>query len=318
MKRVLAGFFLLCMAAAIGPAHACPQSSVLRFVVPFPPGGSYDMLARTIAQALGERSSQKVVVENRSGGNGEVGTTFVAKAAPDGCTLVFWGDGILINQGTVESRAVDILKDFTAVTLVARTAQTLVARADFRARTLPALIDLSKRASEDIRYATAGVGTPGHLVIELLNAKSGSRLRHVPYRGGALALSDLLGGHVELVSTGLPALIGQIQSGAVIALAVSPEKRTPVLPDVPTMAEVASGVSFDTWYGFLAPAGTPDPVRAKLHTEIAAIMRVPAIASKLVEQGFEIVDLGPPELRGLMERDLPRLMEVVALAGLKK
>jgi tripartite-type tricarboxylate transporter receptor subunit TctC len=318
MKRVLAGLILLCMATAIGPAHACSQSSVLKFVVPFPPGGSYDMLARTIAQVLGERSSQKVVVENRSGGNGEVGTTFVAKAAPDGCTLVFWGDGILINQGTVENRAVDILKDFTAVSMVARTAQTLVARADFRARTLPALIDVSRRAGEDIRYATAGVGTPGHLVIELLNAKSGSRLRHVPYRGGALALSDLLGGHVELVSTGLPALIGQIQAGAVIALAVSPEKRTPVLPDVPTMAEVASGVSFDTWYGFLATAGTPDAVRAKLHAEIAAVMRVPAIASKLVEQGFEIVDLGPPELRGLMERDLPRLMEVVALAGLKK
>jgi tripartite-type tricarboxylate transporter receptor subunit TctC len=318
MKRVLTVFFLLCMATAIGPAQACPQSSVLKFVVPFPPGGSYDMLARTIAQALGERSSQKVVVENRSGGNGEVGTTFVAKAAPDGCTLVFWGDGILINQGTVETRAVDILKDFTAVSMVARTAQTLVARADFRARTLPALIALSGRAGEDIRYATAGVGTPGHLVIELLNAKSGSKLRHVPYRGGALALSDLLGGHVELVSTGLPALIGQIQSGALIALAVSPEKRTPVLPDVPTMAEVAPAVSFDTWYGFLAPAGTPDPVRGKLHAEIAAIMRVPTIASKLVEQGFEIVDLGPPELRGLMERDLPRLMEVVALAGLKK
>jgi tripartite-type tricarboxylate transporter receptor subunit TctC len=290
MKRVLTVFFLLCMATAIGPAQACPQSSVLKFVVPFPPGGSYDMLARTIAQALGERSSQKVVVDNRSGGNGEVGTTFVAKAAPDGCTLVFWGDGILINQGTVETRAVDILKDFTAVSMVARTAQTLVAR----------------------------VGTPGHLVIELLNAKSGSKLRHVPYRGGALALSDLLGGHVELVSTGLPALIGQIQSGALITLAVSPEKRTPVLPDVPTMAEVAPAVSFDTWYGFLAPAGTPDPVRGKLHAEIAAIMRVPTIASKLVEQGFEIVDLGPPELRGLMERDLPRLMEVVALAGLKK
>lgn len=318
MKRVLTVFFLLCMATAIGPAQACPQSSVLKFVVPFPPGGSYDMLARTIAQALGERSSQKVVVENRSGGNGEVGTTFVAKAAPDGCTLVFWGDGILINQGTVETRAVDILKDFTAVSMVARTAQTLVARADFRARTLPALIALSGRAGEDIRYATAGVGTPGHLVIELLNAKSGSKLRHVPYRGGALALSDLLGGHVELVSTGLPALIGQIQSGALIALAVSPEKRTPVLPDVPTMAEVAPAVSFDTWYGFLAPAGTPDPVRGKLHAEIAAIMGVPTIASKLVEQGFEIVDLGPPELRGLMERDLPRLMEVVTLAGLKK
>jgi tripartite-type tricarboxylate transporter receptor subunit TctC len=307
----------LCVLVSVGPVHACPQSSVLRIIVPFPPGGSYDVLARTIAQGLTERSNRTVAVENRSGGNGEVGSIAVAKSNSDGCTLVFWGDGLLINQGTVENRSVDILKDFAAVALVARTAQTIVARADFRAKTLPAVMDLSKQPGSDIRYATAGVGTPGHLVVELLNAKAGSKLRHVPYRGGALALSDLLGGQIELVSTGLPALIGQIRSGALIALAVSPEKRTPTLPDVPTMMEVTPGVSFDTWYGFLAPAGTSDPVLAKLHTDIAGFMRVPAVAEKLEQQGFEIVDLGPAELRSLMHRDLPRLMEIVAIAGIK-
>jgi tripartite-type tricarboxylate transporter receptor subunit TctC len=317
LRRCLLSFALLGALGAAANAAPC-QQSIMKIVVPFPPGGSYDILARNVAQGLGERWNQKVVVENRSGGNGEVGTTFVANSPADGCTVLFWGDGILISQGMVENRAVHALKSFAPVALVARTAQTVIARADFRAKTLPELIELSKRPDVDIRYATAGIGTPGHLAMELLNAKSGSKFRHVPYRGGALALSDLLAGQIELVSTGLPALIGQIQSGKTIALAVSTEKRMAVLPDVPAMNEAVPGVFMDTWYGFLAAADTPDAVLAGLHQDIAAIMASPALASRLQEQGFELVDLGPAELRALMERDLPRWLDIVSIAGLKK
>jgi tripartite-type tricarboxylate transporter receptor subunit TctC len=315
--RLFAGFALVLMLGAAASAQPCGQR-VMKIVVPFPPGGSYDIMARHIAHGLAERWSQQVVVENRSGGNGEVGTVAVASAPADGCTLLFWGDGILITQGLMTSRSFDALKSFAAVALVARTAQTLVARADFRAKTLPALIAASKEPNADIRYATAGIGTPGHLAIELLNAKSGSKLRHVPYRGGALALNDLISGQIDLVSTGLPALIGHIQSGGIIALAVSTEKRTAVLPQVPTMNEVVPGVFVDTWYGFLAPAGTPDQVIARLHADIAAIMRAPTLVSRLSDQGFDFVDLGPAELRSLMERDWPRWLEIIALAGLKR
>lgn len=315
MKPIWLAFLL---SLAIAPAKACPQSSVLHFVVPFPPGGSYDVLARNIAEGLSARTGQKILVENRSGGNGEVGTAFVAKSARDGCTLVFWGDGIIINQVTVPNRQVDVIKDFAPVALVARTAQTLVARADFKAKNLKELIELSRQPGADIRYATAGVGTPGHLVIELLNSKTGSRLRHVPYRGGALALTDLLGGHVDLVSTGLPALMGQIKSGQIVAVAVSPQKRTAILPDVPTMSEIAPGVYFETWYGFLAPVETPPAVIEKLHTDIAAVMKVPALSNKLVEQGFEILDEGPAQLQELVRNDLTRLREIVEISGLSR
>jgi tripartite-type tricarboxylate transporter receptor subunit TctC len=317
MKRFVTGLVLALTLGAAASAQACPQR-VLKFVVPFPPGGSYDIMARHIAQGLGERTGQQVLVENRAGGNGEVGTVAVAGAPADGCTLLFWGDGILITQGLVTNRTFDALKSFAAVALVARTAQTLVARADFRVKSLPALIAASKEPNADIRYATAGIGTPGHLAIELLNAKSGSKLRHVPYRGGALALTDLVSGQVELVSTGLPALIGHIQPGGIIALAVSPEKRTAVLPQVPTMNEAVPGVFVDTWYGFLAPAGTPEAAIAKLHRDIAAVMRAPTLVSKLSGQGFDFVDLGPAELRALMERDLPRWLEIISVAGLKR
>ena len=316
MRKCLLGLGLLLMLAGTAIAQPCGQR-VMRIVVPFPPGGSYDILARSIAQGLSEKWSQQVLVENRSGGNGEVGTAAVAGAAPDGCTLLFWGDGILISQGLVKNRAVDAIKSFAPVTLVARTAQALVARADFRAKTLPALIEASKQPGADIRYATAGIGTPGHLAVELLNAKSGSKLRHVPYRGGALALNDLLSGQIELVSTGLPALIGHVQAGGIIALAVSPEKRMAVLPQIPAMRETVPDAFLDTWYGFLAPAGTSDAVTAQLHQDIAAIMRAPALASRLQEQGFELVDLGPGELRDLMMRDLPRWLEIIGVAGLK-
>lgn len=315
MSRCLL-LFLLFLFTETAVAQPCTQR-IMRIVVPFPPGGSYDILARSIAQGLSERWSQQVVVENRSGGNGEVGTAAVAGSVPDGCTLLFWGDGILISQGLVKNRTVDAIQSFTPIALVARTAQALVARADFHARTLPSLLEASKASGADIRYATAGIGTPGHLAVELLNAKSGSKLRHVPYRGGALALNDVLSGQVELVSTGLPALIAHVQAGSIFAIAVSTEKRMAVLPQVPTMHETVSNAFVDTWYGFLAPAGLPESVGAQLHRDISAFMRTPALASRLQEQGFELVDLGPNDLRELMIRDLPRWLEIISVAGLK-
>jgi tripartite-type tricarboxylate transporter receptor subunit TctC len=316
MKRLIATLIAVFVLSGMAAAQTFPQRLV-RIVVPFPPGGSYDILARNIAQGLSETWGQQVVVENRAGGNGEVGTAAVAASPPDGYTMLFWGDGILIAQGLVKNRAVDAIKSFAPVTLVARTSQALVARADFRAKDLPALLALAKDGSVDVRYATAGVGTPGHLAVELLNAKSGGKLRHVPYRGGALALTDLLSGQIDLVSTGLPALIEHIRAGSIIPLAVSPEKRSKVLATTPTMNEVVPAVFIDTWYGFLAPAGTPDAVIAKIHTDIAAVTRGPAFVKRIEEQGFELVDVGPGELRALMERDLPRWLEIIALAGVK-
>jgi len=315
MRRIVLSLLLTAFATtAVAQSH--PQRLV-RIVVPFPPGGSYDVLARQIAQGLTERWGQQVQVDNRSGGNGEVGTVHVANSPPDGYTLLFWGDGVLITQWLNKSRSFDAVKSFAPVSLVARTAQLLVGRPTLQAKSLTDLIALGKDGKTDLRYATAGPGTPGHLAVELLMAKTGTKLRHIPYRGGALALTDLLSGQVEMVSTGLPALLSTVRAGTIVPLAVTTEKRSPALPNVPAMTEAAPGVYVDTWYGFLAPAGLPDTIAAKIHADVVAVMRSPALLARIEEQGFEFVGEGPAELRALMVRDLPRYQEMLSIAGVK-
>jgi tripartite-type tricarboxylate transporter receptor subunit TctC len=209
------------------------------------------------------------------------------------------------------------VKSLAPVSLVARTAQLLVGRSTLQAKTLTELIALGKDGKTDLRYATAGPGTPGHLAVELLMAKTGTKLRHIPYRGGALALTDLLSGQVEMVSTGLPALLSTVRAGTIVPLAVSTEKRSPALPTVPAMIEAAPGVYVDTWYGFLAPAGLPDAIAAKIHADVVAVMRSPTLLARIEEQGFEFVGEGPADLRALMVRDLPRYQEMLSIAGVK-
>lgn len=316
MKRFLsiAAAFLVSLSAASAQTY---PDRVVRLVVPFPAGGSYDVIARLVGAGLGERWGHQVVIDNKGGAAGEIGTAAVASAAPDGYTLLLFGDGILINQGLMKNRAFHPLKNFTPVTLVARSPQVLVASRGLNVSSLTELIARGKDGKTDLAFGTAGSGTPGHLAAELLAAKSGLPLRHVPYRGGAPALADLMGNHIGLVSTGLPALIGSIQAGSIIALAVSSEKRSAILPDVPAMSESVPGVFLDTWYGILAPAGLPDPIAQKIHADVSAVMRAPEMSKKLADQGFEFVGGGPDELKGVMERDLPRWQEVIDLAGIK-
>jgi tripartite-type tricarboxylate transporter receptor subunit TctC len=223
----------------------------------------------------------------------------------------------LINQGLIKNRAFDPLRSFAPVSLVARSPQLLVARRGINASKLSDILTLARDKKADVIYGTAGAGTPGHLAAELLAAKSGAALRHVPYRGGAPALTDLLAEQIDLVSTGLPALIANVRAGSVVPIAVSSEKRSAILPDVPAMNEMVPGVFVDTWYGILAPAGVPDAIVAKIHTDVVAVMSSPQVAQRLTEQGFERVGAGPTELRALMERDLPRWQEIVSLAGIK-
>jgi tripartite-type tricarboxylate transporter receptor subunit TctC len=314
MRRLVLGLVMLAAFVVTAAAQGYPQRLV-RVIVPFPAGGSYDVLARMIAQKLSDKWGQQVVIENRSGGNGEVGTGYVAGSAPDGYTLLFWGDGVLITQWMNKGRTFNVLQAFAPVSLVARTSQLVVANPQLPAKTLRDLIALGKDGRTDVRYATAGPGTPGHLAVELLMAKTGAKFRHIPYRGGALALTDVLSGQVELVSTGLPALISTVRAGKIVPIAVTTEKRSPALPDVPSMNELSPGVFVDTWYGFLAPADLPDAIAQKIHADVSAVTRSPDIMARLDEQGFEFVGEGPAQLRALMQRDLPRYQEILSIAG---
>ncbi|MGO4670802.1 Bug family tripartite tricarboxylate transporter substrate binding protein [Bosea sp. 2RAB26] len=291
-----------------------PQRFVT-LVVPFPAGGSFDVIGRLAARALSEKWGHQVVVENKPGAAGDIGAASVAKAAPDGYTLLLVSDGLLSNDSLMTRRLFDPLKDFKPVTLIARSPQVLVGGPALNTRTLVEMV--KQGGGTDYRFGTAGTGTPGHLVAELLAKVSGLTLTHVPYRGGAPALTDVLGGQIELVSTGLPALIAAIQSGSVVPLAVSSEKRFPSLPDVPTMAEIAPGASVETWYGIVGPAGLPDALRDRIHADTVAVMQSPAITARLIDNGFEFVGAGPAEFSAAMARDLPRWREIVTLSGLK-
>ena len=316
MKRFAFVLFGLMLWTSIASAQSYP-SRVVTMVVPFPPGGSYDVVGRLIAQGLSERWKKQVIIENKGGVAGDIGAYRVATAASDGYTLLLWGDGILINQALLSKRQFDATKSFEAVTLAARSPQLLVARKGLNINDLARLLQVAKDNKTDVRFGTAGAGTPGHLAAELLAAKSQSALRHVPYRGGAPALTDLLAEQIELVSTGLPALISSVRSGAVVPIAVSSEKRSPILPDVPSMNEIVPGVFLDTWYGILAPAGTPHDIIAKISGDVSEVLKDANIRERLKEQGFEVVGSSPEELRSLMVRDLPRWKDIVELARLK-
>jgi tripartite-type tricarboxylate transporter receptor subunit TctC len=301
------------------PASAAdpyPQRNVT-LVVPFPAGGSFDVIGRLVGRALSEKWGHQVVVENKPGAAGDIGWGNVAKATPDGYTLVLSSDGILSNEALTKRRAFDPLKSFVPITLVARSPQILVGGPALKAKTLAEVVEQGRDAKLDLRVGSAGAGTPGHLIAEALAKVGRTKLRHVPYRGGAPALTDLLGGQIELVSTGLPAMLSAIRAGTVVPIAVSSEKRFPSLPNVPTMSEVVPGVDVDTWYGILGPVGLPNEIRDKIHADIVAVMRNPTVTSRLTDTGFEFVGAGPAEFSAIMQRDLPRWREIVEMSGIQ-
>lgn len=301
------------------PASAAdpyPQRNVT-LVVPFPAGGSFDVIGRLVARALSEKWGTQVVVENKPGAAGDIGWGHAAKATPDGYTLVLASDGILSNEALTKKRAFDPLKNFVPITLVANSPQIMVGGPALKAKTLAEVVAQGRNPAVDLRFGTAGAGTPGHLVTELLAKVGNTKLRHVPYRGGAPALTDLLGGQIELVSTGLPAMLSAVKAGSIVAIAVSSEKRFPSLPNVPAMSEVVPGVAVNTWYGILGPAGLPNEIRDKIHTDIVAVMRNPSVTTRLTDTGFEFVGSGPAEFSAVMQRDLPRWREIVEMSGIQ-
>jgi tripartite-type tricarboxylate transporter receptor subunit TctC len=311
---------ILLMWLAIGMTGAMAQAypdRVVRIVVPYPPGGSYDVIGRLVAQSLSARWGQQVIVENRGGVSGDLGSAAVASSAPDGYTLLLYGDSLLINQALIKNRAFDPVNSFTPISLVARSPQVLVANPALKVTTLPALLDLAKRDDSDITFGTAGTGSPGQLAAELLAVKSQAKFRHVPYRGGALVMTDLLGNQISLASMGLPAVLANIRSGKIVAIAVSSAKRAPQLPNVQAMNEVVPSAFFDTWYGLLGPAGMPAPLVKKIQEDLKASMGTPELVARLDNQGYEFVGSTSEELRTVIVRDLPHWQEVVTIVGMK-
>ena len=299
-------------------ADAYPAKPV-RFVVAFPPGGGTDIIARSIAQKLAERIAQQVVVDNRPGAGGNIGTDIVAKSAPDGYTLLMGSAGPLaINASLFGKMPFDPIKDLAPVTLAASTPNVLVVHPSLRAATVKELIALAKARPGEINFASSGHGTPAHLAGELFNSMVGVKMVHVPYKGAAPALADLLGGQVQLMFSTMPPALPHVKDGKLRALAVTSAKRSPAAPDLPTLDEIAlPGFEANTWHGVVVPAGTPRAIIARLNREIVAILHLPDVVERFSSQGAEALGSTPEEFAAYIRSETLKWAKVVRDSGAK-
>ncbi len=315
---------LLCLAAAcLLPVVAAAQGTYpdrpIKLVVPFAPGGVTDTSGRLIAEALSRRLGQQVIVENKSGASGNIGTQGVVNAAPDGYTLVLGFDGTLvINPHVFVPFPFDPLKDLVPVGKIGDATLILVAHPAVPVANLQELIAYSKKEPKGVSYGTSGVGGTPHIAGELLNQQTGARLVHVPYKGGGQAMSDALGGNIPLVYTAVAGAHQYVKTGKLKAIAVSSAQRSGSLPDVPTFIESGvPGFDVSSWVGILAPAQTPRPIVERLNRELNAVLATPEIVDKLAVLGIAATPGSPEAFGAQMKADLAKYGKVVKEAGIK-
>ncbi|MGG5888410.1 Bug family tripartite tricarboxylate transporter substrate binding protein [Falsiroseomonas sp. HC035] len=297
-------------------AQAWPSRPV-RLIVPFPPGGLVDVLARSISQRLTERLGQPVVVENRAGAGGNIGADAAAKSAPDGYTLLASSLGpVAVNQFIYRSMPFDTQTAFAPIVLLASTPKVLCVGATKPWQTVQQVVEAAKARPGVLTGGSAGPGTSLHLALELFKRTTGTEIQHVPYRGASMAITDLIAGQIDLVIDNLPNILGQITGGQVRALAAATPQRLPQLPDVPTMGEAGIDFVFGTAFGMVAPAGTPDPIIQRLAEEITLALRDPAIGGRLAQQGAVLGGGSPEEFSRLIAREKAVLEPVIRAAGI--
>ena len=312
--RAVAALALLC-AATLAAAQDYP-SKPIKLVVPFPAGGGTDILARTVANQLGVADKWTIVIENRAGAGGNIGVDTVAKSAKDGYTLVMGQtSNLAISPSLYSKLPYDPVKDLAPVVLVGSGPLAIVVPANSPYKTLADLIAAGKTKAGGLNMASPGNGTVSHLAGVRLQKLTGARFEHVPYKGAANAIPDLLGGRVDFFVSSVPTVQGHIASGQLRALAVTSAKRSPVLPNVPTVADTVKGFDANTWFGILAPAGTPKPVVAKLNAEINKALQAPAVRKAIEDQGGEILGGTPEQFANLIKSDIAAWAPVVKDSG---
>jgi tripartite-type tricarboxylate transporter receptor subunit TctC len=310
-----------CLAAALlAPAASAQEypSRPVRVVVPFAPGGPNDIIVRLVAQKLFESWGQPFVVENRAGAGGNVGTDYVAKSAPDGYTLLSVGPGSLIINPLVAKVPYDAERDFAPITIMARAPNALVAHPSLPVRSVKDLIALARARPGAINYGSGGNGSTPHLSAALFAAMAGIELTHVPYKGTAPATTDLIGGQVQIAFLGIPAVLPHVKSGKLRVLAVTGLRRSPELPDVPTVDESGvPGYDVSPWYGLLAPAGTSRAVVTRLAEVATQIVRTAEMREKLAAQGAEAAGGTPEEYAAVIRADAATWARAIDQAGLR-
>ena len=314
-------------AAALGAALLLPLAAQaqanypdkpIKFVVPYPPGGGTDVVARIVQMRLQAALGQPVVIDNKGGAGGSLGTDVVAKSAPDGYTVLFTLSSHTINPAIFPKLPYDTLKDFEPVGLVASLPQILVANTAVPVRTVADVVAQAKAAPDKSSFASVGNGSPGHLAGELMVIRTGAPMLHIPYRGGGPAITDVMGGQVPYLWVSIPAAAQHVKAGKLKALAVSTVKRSAAFPDVPTMQEAGvADFEVDSWYAMLVPAKTPKAIIDKLNKALNTVLAEPAIRAQLLEQGAEAVGGTPEALGKVIAAELPKWAKLAKDANIK-
>src|SRR4051812_5862561 len=317
--RALRWLALLAACALIAPAHGqstdkYPERQI-RIIVPYPPGGSVDVLGRLVAQRMQENWGQSVIVENRPGAGTMIGTAAAAKSDPDGYTLIIVVSGHTTNPALHASMQYDGIKDFQPISLLARTPVVLYAHPSLPAKDAKELVALGKAKTHRLNFGSAGVGSMTHLTGELIKSQTGTEMLHIVYRGGTPAMNDLLAGHLPLQFATVAQALPQYRAGQLRALGISSAERYPSVPEIPTFREQGIDVVTTEWYGLLAPAGTPRPIVDKLNAEMKRIVGLPGMGDRL--SAIELTHSSPEELGAFIKAETERWGPVIKGLGLK-
>lgn len=315
MSRLV--LIVLVAAATVSYAHAqtYPERP-LRFVIPFPPGGGADNLARIVGQAAGEKLNQQIVIDNRAGAGGNIAAEVVSKAAPDGYTLLQTNVSHAISTSLYKKLNYDLLHDFAAVTQLASIAFILAVHPGTNIASVKELMARAKAKPGELSYGSSGSGGPSHLAMELYKSMAGVDIRHIPYKGAASIAADLVSGQIQMTFFTVSAALPYVGSGRVRPIAIASPRRSPLAPDVPTFSESGlPGFEATTWFGVMAPRGTKQPVIRKLHEVFTAALKAPEARERILRQGFEIVGSTPEEFASYVKTEIPKWAKVVKASG---
>ena len=317
MSRRLIAALALCIAAPLATAQDYPTKPI-KLIVPFPPAGGTDIMSRVVAQKLTEANKWTVIVDNKPGAGGNIGVDAAAKAQPDGYTLVMGQtSNLAINPTLYASLPYDPLKDLEPVVLVGEGPIALAVRAESPLKTIADLVAAAKAKPGSITMATPGNGTVSHLAGVRLMQTAGVKFEHIPYKGAAAALPDLMNGTVDFYAASVPSVQGQVASGRLRLLAVMSKRRSPIFPNVPTVGETYKGFEAVTWFGILAPRGTPPSIVAKLNAEINKAIKDPAVKASIEKEGGEVIGGTPKQFADLMKSEVVAWGAVVKASGAK-
>ncbi|MBM3357581.1 MAG: tripartite tricarboxylate transporter substrate binding protein [Betaproteobacteria bacterium] len=308
----------LWVATGIGAAGAQTYpSKPIRLVIPFAPGGTFDLVGRVISPSLSEKLGQQVVVDNRPGGGTILATEIVAKANPDGYTLLLGSNVLATNPSLRKDLPYNSAKDLAPIALLATQAFAIVASVNFPASSVQDLISVAKSRPGEIAFASAGVGSTGHIAAELFMAMAKVKLIHVGYKSGGQSVTAVLGNQIPLVFTGLPNVYTHMKAGRLKILGVTDQQRSSIAPEIPAVSETVAGYEFSNWFGVLAPSGTPAKIRALLESELLNVIKVAEVQKTLLNRGFGVMALSAPNFASLIHSDTVKYGKVIKEAKLE-